>query len=151
MAARDGDPDIRGCFYGLDDTTGPAEMARAVIEAVAFSMTDAKASFGPDFKPSGPIPVIGGGSRSDAVLQTLANAPGHPVARAEAGEGGAALGAALLAELGLGWRDLASLGFTPALSAEFQPQSDARLKDRYRHYTALYGALKGLETAPDPA
>ena len=68
-----GDPDIRGCFYGLDDATGAAEMARAVVEAVAFSMGEAKESFGSDFAPEGVIPVIGGGSRSDEVCSFATN------------------------------------------------------------------------------
>ncbi|MEM6594404.1 MAG: FGGY family carbohydrate kinase, partial [Pseudomonadota bacterium] len=141
-----GDPDIRGGFYGLDDATGRAEMARAVVEAVSFSMGDAKASFGAAFEPAGPIPAIGGGSRSDAVLQAIATVIDHPVARAEVGEGGAAMGAALLAELGAGLRDHASIAHDPALSKIFLSQSDPTLLDRFARFQALYEALKHTAT-----
>lgn len=139
-----GDPDIRGCFYGLDDATGSAEMARAVVEAVAFSMRDARESFGPDFAPESTIPAIGGGSRSDAVLQALADTLQHPVARTDAGEGGAAMGAALLAEVGCGMRSSEELVFAPALTCRFDPQEDAALLERFESYQALYQALRPI-------
>jgi len=137
-----GDPDIRGGFYGLDDATGPAEMARAVVEAVAFSIADARDSFGRGFAPDGPIPAIGGGARADSVLQTLADALDHPVARTGAGAGGAALGAALLAEAGLGLRDPAALAFAPRLTRTFTPRPDPALRARHERYRTLYRALK---------
>ena len=119
-------------------------MARAVVEAVAFSMGDAKESFGPEFAPEGVIPVIGGGSRSDEVLQVLADTLQHPVARADAGEGGAALGAALLAEVGHGLRSADDLVFDPPLSHTFEPRENSDLQERFKSYKALYQALKRL-------
>lgn len=139
-----GDPDIRGAFYGLDDASGAPEMARAVIEAVAFSMGDAKASFGPSFAPDGAIPVIGGGARSDAVLGVLADVLQHPVSRAQAGEGGAALGAALLAEVGLGLRSQGELVFDPPLGETFMPRHADDLHSRLSRFRALYQQLKPL-------
>ncbi|MEM1151869.1 MAG: xylulokinase, partial [Pseudomonadota bacterium] len=125
-----GDPAIRGGFYGLEDATGAPAMARAVVEAVAFSMADALESFGGKSTMTAPIPVIGGGSKSDTVLQTLANALDLPVARAEAGQGGAALGAALLAEVGTGARAPSDLSFTPTLGRIWEPTPDASLIER---------------------
>ena len=144
-----GDPNIRGGFYGLEDATGRGEMARAVVEAVAFSMGDAKASFGAAFEPAGPIPAIGGGSRGNAVLRAIASVIGHPVARAEVGDGGAAMGAAYLAELGAGMREPGSLVFDPPVSQVWEPEADEALLVRFARYQALYQALKG--TRPNPA
>ncbi|MEO0487327.1 MAG: xylulokinase [Pseudomonadota bacterium] len=139
-----GDPSIRGGFYGLEDATGPGEMARAVMEAVAFSMADALASFGPEVALTAPVPVIGGGSRSDALLQTLADALDLPMGRAAAGAGGAALGAARLAELGAGLCGRDTLEAAPVLEAVFEPRPSDGLHDRLARYRGLYHRLKGL-------
>lgn len=137
-----GDPNIRGCFYGLEDASGAAEMSRAVVEAVAFSMGDAAESFGVGFAPDSPVPVIGGGSRSDIVLQALADVLGQPVARSEAGEGGAAFGAALLAEVGRGIRSIEALSFEPPVSFVVAPEGNVALLQRFARYRSLYNALK---------
>lgn len=138
-----GDPDVRAAFYDLHDATGRPEMCRAVVEAVAFMMRDAVDSFGDSFAPKGAIPVIGGGSRSDLVLQTLTNVLGRPLARSSSGEGGAAYGAALLAEVGTGQRTLAELSFAPDLAAAFAPEDAPETHARLDRYRALYQALKG--------
>ncbi|MEM9348715.1 MAG: xylulokinase [Pseudomonadota bacterium] len=141
-----GDPEIRGGFYGLEDSTGAPAMARAVVEAVAFSMADAMDSFGGKSSLTAPIPVIGGGSKSDTVLQTLADALNVPVARAEAGQGGAALGAALLAEVGTGVRAPSDLSFNPALGHVCEPKPCAALTERLSKYRELYKALRPLSS-----
>ncbi len=138
-----GDPDVRAAFYDLHDATGRPEMCRAVVEAVAFMMRDAVDSFGKGFAPAGAIPVIGGGSRSDLVLQTLSNVLGRPLARSSSGEGGAAYGAALLAEVGSGQRSLAALSFAPDLTTAFAPEDAADTLGRLSRYRTLYQALKG--------
>lgn len=137
-----GDPAIRGGFYGLEDATGAPEMARAVVEAVAFTMVDALDSFGTDVDLAAPIPVIGGGSRSDIVLQTLADGLHIPVARATAGEGGAALGAALLAKVGTGQRAAQDLAFTPELGRVYTPSDVPGLSDRRHRFAELYQTLR---------
>jgi xylulokinase len=108
-------------------------------------MADARDSFGPGFAPTDPIPVIGGGSRSDLVLQILADTLGLPVGRAEAGAGGAALGAGLLAEAGLdGWTP-GDLGVVPALSRVFEPRPAPALQARRARFRSLYAAVgKGI-------
>lgn len=137
-----GDPDIRAAFYDLDDATGRPEMCRAVVEAIAFMMRDARDSFGDSFAPLGPIPVIGGGSRSDLVLQTLANALDHSVARTSGGAEGPAYGAALLAEVGLGLRSIDALSFDTPLTDVFEPCYDPLLDLRLARYRKLYQTLK---------
>ncbi len=137
-----GDPNIRGSFYGLEDATGQAEMCRAVVEAVTFMMRDAFDSFGNSFAPSGAIPVIGGGSKSDLVLQTLANILNHPVGRTDGGAEGPAFGAALLAEVGIGARSLDELSFDVEITTQFEPAFDPKLQERLNRYRALYQALK---------
>ena len=138
-----GDPDVRAAFYDLDDATGRPEMCRAVVEAFAFMMRDAADSFGTDAIGGQTIPVIGGGSQSDLVLQTLANVLEQPVARSALGQGGAALGAALLAEVGVGQNDPMSLSFVPELTQEFVPSPEGSLIERLVRFRSLYAALRG--------
>ena len=137
-----GDPKIRGSFYGLDDATSRREMCRAVVEAIAFAMRDSFDSFGDDFAPKVTIPVIGGGSRSDLVLQTLATVLGHSVARTDSGAEGPAYGAALLAEVGLGQRSISDLSFDAQLTDRFDPELDPAFFQRLDKYRRLYGALR---------
>ncbi|MEL6915328.1 MAG: xylulokinase [Pseudomonadota bacterium] len=137
-----GDPAIRAGFYGLEDATGRPEMARAVVEAMAFMMRDARDSFGAGFAPDGPIPVLGGGAQSDFVLGTLASVLGHPVARAEAGRGGPAYGAARLAQVGLGEISQGDLAFTPKLKKVFEPETQG-LEPRLAQFRELYARLRG--------
>ncbi|MEO0677690.1 MAG: xylulokinase [Pseudomonadota bacterium] len=137
-----GDPAVRAGFYGLDDATGRPEMARAVVEALAFMMRDARDSFGESFAPDGPIPVLGGGAQSDLVLETLASVLAHPVARAEAGRGGPAYGAARLAQVGAGALAESDLAFTPRLTRVFEP-TEAELEPRLARFRELYARLRG--------
>lgn len=142
-----GDPDVRAAFYDLQDATTRADMCRAVVEAIAFSMRDAFDSFGSGFGDNlvahGPIPVIGGGSRSDLVLRNLASVLGRPVGRVSGGEGGAALGAALLAEVGIGARSVSDLSFAPQIVETVEPEDAPELHARLHRFRALYGAVKG--------
>ncbi len=41
-----GDPHIRACFFGLEDSTTRADLCRSVVEAIAFCFADAAQSFG---------------------------------------------------------------------------------------------------------
>ena len=138
-----GDPDVRAAFYDIDDATGRPEMCRAVVEAIAFMMRDAADSFGSDAMGGQIIPVIGGGSQSDLVLQTLANMLEQPVARSASGQGGAALGAALLAEVGVGLKDPVSLSFAPELTQAFTPKPEGPLAERLARFRSLYAVLRG--------
>jgi xylulokinase len=137
-----GDPHIRASFYGIEDSTGRAEMARAVVEAIAFMMCDAKDSFGANVHMTGIIPVIGGGSRSPLILQTLATTLDQTVGRIQLGDQGAAYGAALLAEVGLHQRSQADLKDEPAFSDVYYPEKQPELFMRLEQYRALYRALK---------
>ncbi len=142
-----GDPNIQASFYGIEDATGRAEMARAVVEAIAFMMRDAKDSFGANVQMTGIIPVIGGGSRSTLILQTLASTLDQTVGRVKLGDQGAAYGAALLAEVGLGQRSQADLQIEPTFSDVFYPEKQAEVFMRLEQYRELYRSLKGLGNA----
>src|SRR5690606_14237974 len=92
----------RGVFARLDNRAGPAEMVRAVMEGVAFSVRWAfealQASAGVDVTVAN---IGGGGSRSDVWCQIRADALGM-VLRRTAAPDAAAIGAAILAGVGSG-------------------------------------------------
>jgi xylulokinase len=139
-----GDPHIRAGFFGLEDSTDRAALARAVLEAVAFSFADAAQSFGKTMDPLPNLTAIGGGSRSAFLLGLIASATGKEIARSDGSEAGPALGAAKLAACGAGDLAIGDLGRTPDVIDRFPPQDVAGLHDRLARYRALYQALRPL-------
>ena len=140
-----GDPDIRGAFYGLEDSAGRAEMAYAVLEAVAFSMADATESFGESLDAAPHLLAIGGGSRSDALLQLIADATGRRLGRGKGAEAGPSMGAAMLAAAGSGEIAVSDLARSPEVERWFEPSAPSvELADRLGRYRALYRCLKQM-------
>lgn len=139
-----GDPHIRSSFVHLSETTGRNELCAAVVEAVAFCVKDCADSFGTDLNAFGRIPVIGGGSKGDHVLQVLANGTGLAIGRSDAGRGGASLGAARLAQVGIGERTIDDLSQTPKIGMEFDPVHSPALNARYDRFKRTYAALKDI-------
>ncbi|HEU5087110.1 MAG TPA: FGGY family carbohydrate kinase, partial [Roseiflexaceae bacterium] len=92
----------RGAFVGLSTATGPAEMARAVYEGLAFEwrryLERIEQVFG---LHADSIRVIGGGARSAIWVQTKADVLGRRLSVLELEES-VALGAALLGGLAAG-------------------------------------------------
>lgn len=134
-----GDPHIRGAFHGLADGAGRAEMMRAVADAVAFSFADAAdALCAGGARIDAPL-AIGGGARSDLILQTIADVARLPIRRSPLVAAGPAYGAARLA-LGPG----ADLTRAAAGGDLFEPAPSDALDERLARYRALYLALKDL-------
>lgn len=69
-------PAIRGAYTGIAPTTTRADLARAALEGVAFSIRQGMESFG---HAAEEITVIGGGAREPAWCQMLADILGSPV------------------------------------------------------------------------
>jgi xylulokinase len=139
-----GDPHIRGAFHGLEDSTDRGAMMRAVVEAIAFSFADATVALNIDPGALATVPAIGGGTRSDLLLQTIADAAGLTLARIEGAETGPALGAAMLAALATGEMNMTDLSRPPALSAPVRPARTQAMADRLARWRALYHALAPL-------
>ena len=139
-----GDPHIRGAFYGLEDSTDTAGLCGSVVEAIAFSFADAAESFGTQFDDVPHLLAIGGGSRSDLLLQSISDATGKRILRAGDAEGGPALGAAILAETAAGVAESADSAEPPEANAEFNPKADATMLERLARFRSLYSALKAM-------
>ena len=97
------DPDARGALFGLTRNTGPAELARAALQSVAFQTRDLIGAMRADWPeaPSAVLRVDGGMAASDWTMQALADQLAAPVDRPEVTET-TALGAAYLAGLAAG-------------------------------------------------
>jgi glycerol kinase len=123
------DPTARGTILGLTRGAGRAQLARAVVESIAFSvraMVDAMAEA--TTAPS-VLRVDGGAAAMDLLLQLQADQLDAPVARPSSVES-TALGAAMLAGLAEGvWGSLDELASLWRLEVEFTPQADREPAD----------------------
>jgi glycerol kinase len=119
------DPHARGAIIGLTRGTGRAELARAVVEAMAYQTRDVVDLM---TRSSGRTPtelrVDGGASVMDLLLQLQADQLGVPVARPTATEL-TALGAAFLAGLAEGvWSSTDEVAATWQRELVVEPSAD---------------------------
>ncbi|MBS1677375.1 MAG: xylulokinase [Actinobacteria bacterium] len=133
------DHEVSGAFVGLTARHGRAEMTRAVLEGVAFSLRDGLAIMAGLGVPDGPARAVGGGARSAVWTRILADVLGRPIVRATVDEG-PAFGAALLARVAAGGAadtvTAATAGGAPA--ADPDPAVGPVYDEAFARYTALY-------------
>ena len=134
------DARAQGVLFGLTHAHGPADIAYAVVEGVSLGLRDGLDTLE---RPAGELFLVGGGARSVWWGQLLADVLEVPLALAEGGEAGGALGAARLAWLADGG-DAASVCRTPPLQRRFAPDAAEAPAHRARHarFKALYAALR---------
>lgn len=140
------DASSRGVFARMDGRAGAAEMARAVLEGVAYS---GRLAFDALSLSAGDEPAVinlgGGGAQSDFWCQVKADVLGVPLRRASVADA-AAMGAAILAGVGSGAmpslveavRGLVSYDRTFTPYAAMRGYHDERIA----HYRALYEAMR---------
>lgn len=126
------DAEARGAIFGLTRNSGPAEFARAALEAVAFQTHDLLAAMRADW-PGGHgdtvLRVDGGMATSDWTMQRLADILGAPVDRPMVTET-TALGAAWLAGSAVGfYGDQAAFAKGWALDRRFEPAMEAETRE----------------------
>jgi glycerol kinase len=130
--------DCRGAMFGLTRNSGPAEVARAALESVAYQTRDLWAAMRADWPAAGEtvLRVDGGMTASDWTMQFLADMLGAPVDRPKVLETTA---------LGAGWLAGMQAGVCPgpeefartwALDRRFLPGMAADVRD------AKYGRWK---------
>jgi glycerol kinase len=95
------DAGIRASLFGISRATTRAQLARAVVDGVLHQVADALAAIATEM-PLGSVLLDGGMSRSDWVVQRLADLTGIEVRRASRSEA-TAIGAAMLAGLASGF------------------------------------------------
>jgi glycerol kinase len=137
------DPQARGTFIGLTRGVGRPQLARAVVEAMAFQTRDViDAMQAVSAYPVTELRVDGGASVIDLLLRFQADLLGVRVLRATVSET-TALGAALLAGLAEGvWGSLDDIAGLWAHDAEMEPAADRSGPD-----VAYRGWLRAVERA----
>lgn len=142
---------VRGAIFGLTRDTGPAQLARAALEAVAHQVADLCET--PELATVRSIRIDGGMSRNQLFCQILADLTGRTVEPAALVEMTAA-GAAAIAAFGAGlFNDTESLerDFVPRELGTEQPRrfdvllgAEARENARARWRLAIRGALASV-------
>ncbi|QDL94057.1 glycerol kinase GlpK (plasmid) [Paroceanicella profunda] len=125
------DAECRGAIYGITRATGPAELARAALESVAYQTRDLFDAMRGDWKGSAEtvLRVDGGMSASDWSMQFLADMLGAPVDRPVVKET-TALGAAFLAAMQAGLcPGPEEFAQSWALERRFQPEMSAQTRE----------------------
>ncbi len=136
---------MRGQFLHLDNATDPTEAARAVLEGVAFAFADCQIALQSTGTQIENALAIGGGAKSDYWLQVIATTLGIPLMVPEAGDFGAALGAArlaIMAKTGAG----VEIATTPPIAKTILPDTDLApaFATSHARYRAAYTVLKDL-------
>jgi glycerol kinase len=136
------DAEARGALFGLTRNTGPAELARAALESVAYQTRDLIGAMQADWRSDRPtvLRVDGGMVESDWTMQFLADMLAAPVDRpvvAETTSLGAAYLAGQAAAVCPGPEDFAA---TWALQRRFQPAMAE--EERARRYTGWQQAVR---------
>jgi glycerol kinase len=135
------DANARGAILGLTRDSGPAEIAKAALEAVCFQTRDLMEAMAADMKLAGlsapsALRVDGGMVANDIFCQYLADLTGRPIDRPQIIET-TALGAAYLAGLGAGvYASPEALASNWRLERRFEPKLAAPERD------ARYGEWK---------
>ena len=128
------DPNLRGSWTGLSLASTQADLVRAVLEGVAFSLRDALDIITP-LAPLSKAFTTGGGARSNMWLQLTADVLGLPLTRPKQSQG-PAYGAALLALQGLGVAEQAASLAQLESDHNFQPTKDSPYQDALGRYRA---------------
>ncbi|MEH2174385.1 xylulokinase [Nostoc sp.] len=138
------DPDTRGAFVNLSLAHTPADIIRAVLEGVAFSLRSALEVISA-IAPLDQLLATGGGARSHIWLQILADVLQTKLIAPKAEEG-AAYGAAILAMVGIGvYPNLAAaLKILPHDSNVVEPQANPLYEAGFNRYKLLYDTLKAI-------
>ena len=142
-------PEARGALFGLTRATGPAELARAALEAVCYQTRDLLEAMHRDWSggASAVLRVDGGMVASDWTMQCLADILDAPVERPTIGET-TALGVAWLAGHKAGvWPDAQGFARLWKLERSFKPAL-ARAQ-RERKYAGWKRAVRALLSHAD--
>jgi xylulokinase len=141
------DPHARGAFVGLTASHTRADVIRAILEGVAFSLRDTFSIFDEMNVPVKSVRLGGGGARSALWRQIQADVYGHEIEIVEAEEG-AAYGAALLAGVGAGlWPSVdEACASVIRVANRVPPRADvvAKLNNNYAAYRRVYGATRQI-------
>ena len=142
------DPTLRAAFLGLSQGFSKAEMTRAVMEGVTFSLRQIVEAM-KDLAPVSMSHVIvsGGGSNSPLWRQIVSDTFQLPVKTIAGGGEGGAFGAALVGGVGIGvWKNLAEACANISMTTANEPNAanKAAYDEMYGIYDGMYDLLKPM-------
>lgn len=141
------DPNAKASLIGLSAKHTKANVVRAILEGVAFSLRDALEIYKELGIPLDSIKLGGGGAKSKLWRQIQADVYGQTVEILEAEEG-AAFGAALLAGVGAGnWNSVdEACRSTIKIKQKIEPsEADKLLLDkRYAIFRQIYSSIQSI-------
>ena len=141
------DVTARGAFIGMRPDTTRGQMTLAVLEGVAFALRDCMEAAKKNGARIARTKLCGGGAKSKLWRKIVANVMNMPVDIPQT-EQGPGFGAAMLAMVGCGEygsvQEAASAIVRVRETVMPDKQIAADYEARYRHFTKLYPALKGL-------
>ncbi len=137
------DADCRGVFFGLSGMHTKADMLRAVMEGVVYSLRDCVEVLRGMSVQTSDMLACGGGGTSVLWRQMLADVFNCPVMTSSSQEG-PALGVAILAGVGAGLYPSVQDACARFIrrSAPQGPKRNAEYEPYYKLYTTLYTALR---------
>ena len=139
------DADCRGVLFGLSASHTRGDIARAVMEGVAFSLADCKDILDEMGINVNDMTACGGGSESDIWTKILADICGTDIKRLGTAQG-PALGAAILAGVGTGlFKDVKTacdMYIRPENTVGFSLENNVKYKAVHSLYKKLYTSLK---------
>ncbi|MFK7835755.1 MAG: xylulokinase [Sulfitobacter sp.] len=139
------DAAIRGQFLHLDHATDAAEAARAVLQGVSFAFADCRDALAQTGTTLTRALAIGGGAKSDHWLHMLASTLNITLDVPEAGDFGAALGAARLGMMASTEAGVESATQPPlARSVDPDPRLTDAMAEGQHRYKHAYQVLKDL-------
>jgi xylulokinase len=137
-------PRARAAFVGLTMSHGRAEMARAVLEGVAFNLRIILDAFREQGASISALRLIGGGARSALWRQILADVFNLPVLRPQLLAEATALGAAIAGGVGVGiYPDYSVAKELVRVEPGEEPRAGlaARYEELYQVFKGIYSAL----------
>ena len=140
-------PNAKGVFFGMTHETKAADLAKAVLEGVAFAFADGLDALHATGGEPEEISLIGGGARSAYWRQMLADILDQKLAYRAGGDVGPALGAARLAHLAIaGPQKMAEICPVPELIEMHSPNAEKQATYAVKRlkFQKLYVQLKDL-------
>lgn len=142
------DPNATGMFYGLTLKHNKANLIRAVMEGVIFSLKDCLDIFYSLNLKTNKIIASGGGAKSTTWKQIIADVFGYDIYTSSATEQ-ASVGATILAGLGVGWYTSADQACKSLVSLTNEvirpnPANSKIYEKRLETYRKLYSSLKDI-------
>ncbi len=139
------DPNAAGMFFNLKINTGERQMIRAVLEGICFHLRWMLECQEKKVKTSHVLRFVGGGALSPETCRILADVTGRPVETVPDTKDVGAIGAAMVAAVGLGiFPNLSAAGAAIRPDARYEPDPANRaVYDRnYDVFRKLYGSNK---------